>query len=481
MPDIDRPRRVMDLLSERDPWITRAQALPPASAAMAVEDRVPESAAGDAEELTPEMLEELRQSLYAAPHQTLLDAPAILGSKPTIDESMQLIEQAEEALRNEAETVAILEALVANDETYELPEQYQFPGYDPDEIPITPYVHKFEDKADWKGWAVTGAEAWVWRRRHTKPPFPRHSPASPFIYPLNPGPNGLQVALFSDAANGYYHSRYIMKHIAMVQPAAAIHLGDVYYTGRQFELDRYLEAPLQRLLTTTPCFVMNANHEMDHYGVAYFDFVRRKNIQGQQPGFVPQVQEGSYFCLETERYQIIGLDTAYFANGRHTDPECQAWLADRLESGHAAGRINILLSQNEPYDKGSQEPMPLIARDLHDVKHLIDIWFWGDEHYTALYGPGAQTPFIGSCIGHAGFPYYTLPPGGAATPVAPTWWEETGTRFPEELNVRPDMGLNGWCLLGLGDDALTLTYYDWLQRVRNTERFQIANGQLLRG
>jgi len=230
--------------------------------------------------------------------------------------------------------------------------------------------------------------------------------------------------------------------------------------------------PLKDLLPATPCFVMNANHEMDSYGVHYFDYVRRKQS-------AVQPQEGSYFCLQAERYQIIGIDTAFFKNGRHPDAQCQAWLADRLAAGRAAGRINILLSQNEPYHKKSKDVMPLV-QDLKDVKDQIDIWFWGDEHYAALHGPGPQTPFIGSCIGHAGYPYETLEEGGADNEVAPTWWEEKGTRFPKELGVRLDMGLNGWCLLDLGDDALTLTYYDWLQRPRNTQRLRIEQGRLVR-
>jgi hypothetical protein len=447
-------RKVFDLLSERDPWVETMSAEP-------------------ADELTLESVEEIRRLLQEKPQETLLDAPAILGPNPTYEEAMRLIDETEAALRDPAATAVVLESLSNEFEERELPPRHQFPGYDPTHIPITPFARKFETLADAPAWGLTAMKAWVWRRTHPKPAFPRHTDARPFVYPLNARNGRLTVALFSDAANGYYHAQYIMKHVGMVEASAAIHLGDVYYTGREFEVSRYLEAPLKHVLDTTPFFAMNANHEMDSHGTFYFDFLRRKRANA--PAL--QVQEGSYFCLVADKYQVIGIDTAFFANGRHNDAQCRAWLQDRLAEGRAAQKINILLTQNEPYNIGDTAPSKLLDPDLRDVQDQIDIWFWGDQHYAALYGRKAF-PFYGSCIGHAGYPFYTLEEGGAHTDLAPTLWEETEPRFPKDLNWRQDVGNNGWCLLGLGDDALELTYFDWRQRTRKVANFPLQAGRL---
>ncbi|HEX8407500.1 MAG TPA: hypothetical protein VF883_01455, partial [Thermoanaerobaculia bacterium] len=253
-------RKITDLLSERDPWVERMSAEP-------------------AEELTVETIRELRSQLYAKPQETLLDAPAFLGSDPTMADAERLLDQAEAALREPEKTAIALESTSNEFEERDLPPTHRFEGYDPQQIPITPFARKFETIADAPAWGLTAARAWIWRRTHAKPPFPRHSDARPFVYPLTQRNGRLTVALFSDAANGYYHARYIMKHVAAVEASAAIHLGDVYYTGREFEVSRYLEAPLKDVIATTPFFAMNANHEMDSHGIPYFDFLRRKREQ----------------------------------------------------------------------------------------------------------------------------------------------------------------------------------------------------------
>ena len=126
--------------------------------------------------------------------------------------------------------------------------------------------------------------------------------ASDFRYPLRTVGDKATVALFSDWGSGYYYSRYIAKHIAALDAGQAIHLGDVYYTGTQEEFRERFEPSLDKyLLRRMPFFAMNANHEMDTHGIAYFAHLRRKRAQGGQNGYVPQPQEGSYFCLANAR------------------------------------------------------------------------------------------------------------------------------------------------------------------------------------
>jgi hypothetical protein len=285
------------------------------------------------------------------------------------------------------------------------------------------------------------------------------------------------VGLFSDWATGYYHSEYIALHLEALAPGQTIHLGDVYYTGSPKEVENHMEHPLQRqqLLAHRPVWLLNGNHEMMHHGIPFLDFIARKHATnpGQQP------QESTYFCLYNDRYQNIGIDTDYTADGRFPADTQRSWLADRLHEGRANGKVNILLTQHEPYSNGPMQA--LLDADLRQLvlaEQLVDVWFWGDEHYAGLYAPSEETPFIGACIGHGGYPFPTRD-RGSVTPdqkLARLVWWEAAARFPAHLGVRQDVGNNGLCHLELAPDALTLKFIDWRRQLRYHTRLAVTNG-----
>jgi hypothetical protein len=137
-----------------------------------------------------------------------------------------------------------------------------------------------------------------------------------------------------------------------------------------------------------PLYTLNANHEMDTHGLAYFAYLERRR-QPSAGGASIHLQEGSYFCLTSDRYQVIFIDTAFEKNGRLRNGEQKNWLQARLAEGKSANNINILLSQNEPYEMKAQK---LLTDDLATLvankNKMIDLWFWGDQHYCALNLPG---------------------------------------------------------------------------------------------
>jgi len=283
----------------------------------------------------------------------------------------------------------------------------------------------------------------------------------------------VRLALFGDFGTGLYYSRFIARQIAGLHPAYAIHLGDVYYAGQSEEVRSHLADPLQPLLAGTRVFVLNANHEMYAGGVPYFTYLEQKR---QAP--TTQEQEGSYFCLRSDRYSVIALDADYdWRNeGRLLMPTQVRWLEEQLREGRRNGGINILLTQHEPYQLGALEPMPLL-RDLaacakdDQGRWMIDYWFWGDEHYCALFEPTAAAPFVGSCIGHAGHPIYWghviqwADQNAAGNRFARTEWVERDARFPDRI-FDNNRGNPGFCVLELGPTGVGITYYDWLGRER---------------
>lgn len=483
---------IRDIAREQEALETEAAPAPTAKA-MFLTDLAPSRDTGLAELLeqptrAAELVEALQQRLLRDPQACLEAAPAVLGPSPTQSDASELLDDARRSLARPELTFLTLKANRLP-EAPPAPPPEQFPGRDDAEIPINPGLRRFEEAADWDAWALTATYAWGFRLTHRKPVCPPHTvSASAFCYPLRTAGTRATVALFSDWGSGYYHSHYIAKHVAALDAGQAIHLGDVYYTGTQEEFRERFEPALDKyLLKRMPFFAMNANHEMDTHGIAYFEHLRRKRARGGQGGSVEQPQEGSYFCLSNAHYQVIGIDTAYWKNGRCRDElgkGCEMmreWLAQRLQEGRAAGKVNILLSQNEPYEMRAQE----LLADLDFVlrgpgpgsaveRSLVDLWFWGDQHYCALYPPTEQTPFIGSCIGHGGYPYGLKTRDWFERHFVKPAWGETAFRFEQ----RPDRGNNGFCLLEAEPDRLRLRYIDWRRNERCTVDLPVRDGRL---
>lgn len=172
--------------------------------------------------------------------------------------------------------------------------------------------------------------------------------------------------------------------------------------------------------------------------------------------------------------QIIGIDTAYHQNARHAERRLNEWLAIQLERKRTHGTINILLSSNEPYSKKSGDNTELLANDLLPFAHegLIDLWFWGNEHYCALYRRSDDAPFIGSCIGHGGYPYSRIDREDLSGNLrGHARFVETHARFPDATEVRPDRGNNGFAVLTIEPDStIGLDYIDWMRDTRFTTR-----------
>jgi hypothetical protein len=417
--------------------------------------------------LSPEGADELEEALNSDPEGTLAGARKLLDENLTEAELRARIEGARMALRSPETAVPAIEAVSAHlAAANPLPDGFTFEGMDLTEIPIDPGDSKFESSGDWLGWMVgagpfllTSASKAKFRWHNS----PEHA-GSGFTYPLDePGAAPLRVALVSDFGTGRYHSRYIAKQLRAQAFPCAFHLGDVYYAGRRSEFEDYFAAPLDPILGHTQLFALNSNHEMYSGGRPFFEFMDRR--RASHPGM--QKQEGSYFCLRSSKFQIVGIDTAYHSHGRHKEPALLEWLAKTLSEGKDEGRANILLSADHPYKYESDDLTQLLRKDLRQIvdDRLVDLWFWGNTHYCALYDRGPATQFVGSCIGHGGYPYERQKVG-KKTP-APMRFLETAARFPDWTGLRKDRGNNGYCVMSLAaDGSVGLSYVDWMGRPR---------------
>ncbi len=360
-----------------------------------------------------------------------------------------------------------------------MPPEFDFPRYDPENIPLDVESTKFETWADAPGWALMCGPAMLGSAFGSKAPFERASHSRLFHY-ARPAPTAtapVTIALFSDFATGLPHSRYIAKHLThdAARFDCAIHLGDIYYAGRRVEADEYLVKPLARLVETTTLLTLPGNHEMYSNGHAFFEAMHARRAAAPYK----QVQEGSYFSLQYGDYlQIVGIDSDYFDHGRYEDPELRTWLEMVLRWGRQAGRINVLLSGNEAFTYGKKSTTKLFA-DLEPFLPMVDLWFWGNDHYCALFDRTSDMPISG-CIGHGGYPYHlseygldeamSLGPKSYAPPV----WVEAEPRYPRYTGMRQELGNNGYLELSMYlDRRIELVFKDWMAR----ERRRVVLGQ----
>ena len=240
----------------------------------------------------------------------LLHAPAILGQNPQLEDGLKLLNDAEAALRTPRHT---LSALAANraDETYELPEQHRFPGYDPASIPIRPSEKQFETAADAAAWAATAVAACGVSARTPKPNLPL--PAATAEYPLL-ARNGLTtVALFSDWGTGYSTTPGTSRATSFTSGSPRPCTWGTCTHRHRPAIRRAVHAGPGSVIKAMPLYAMNANHEMDSHGIPYLEFLELKRRRGEESGFTPQPQETELLLSGQQRVPVIGIDTAFTA------------------------------------------------------------------------------------------------------------------------------------------------------------------------
>jgi hypothetical protein len=425
----------------------------------------------------------LEERLKETPEEILARARAAWDESLTEDELIQAIADAKAMLESpDTGMMAFTSFAEHARKSQRLPPEFTFDGMNLAEIPIDPGITKFETKRDVARWVIFGGPWVISQPFQPKAKFRwHHGHTSNFVYQMkDPASNAdVEVALVSDFGTGEYQSAYIAKQFRTRNPVFdyVLHLGDVYYAGRQSEFDTNFKPFLDPILARSKVFTLNANHEMYSLGKPYFAYIDERKRKSAL-----QEQEGSYFCLRSGKFQIVAIDTAYFGQGRHREDALQHWLARVLREGRAQNRINILLSSDHAYDYGSTDLASLLDKDLRNVvitEKLVDLWFWGNVHYGALYDRNDALPFIGSCIGHGGYPY-TRKRFGAPTP-AEVRFLETAARFPEWTGLRQDRGNNGYCAMSLRHDgSIGLRYVDWMSHERCITRLAPDGAGVLR-
>jgi calcineurin-like phosphoesterase family protein len=272
--------------------------------------------------------------------------------------------------------------------------------------------------------------------------FIEHTSLSSFQLSL---PDQATVVLFSDWGTAEETARRVMRQITLQRPTHAIHLGDVYYSGTNKEIQRrFLDVIDAEGPPASGCtyLALNSNHEMYSGGHAYFELTLKTRFG----------QEASYFNLRNSRWQLIGLDSGYEDHGLK-DPQ-KEWLAAQLAaSGLASGPKSILLTHHQLFSPFESRAFD---RKLHKkVEPLLGkvfAWFWGHEHKAIIYGrhQGIQA----RCIGHGAIP--------EGVPYGSMQFADVPVVKIDERPGPDGENMHGFAVLRFDGDRLHVDYIDEL-------------------
>lgn len=347
---------------------------------------------------------------------------------------------------------------------------------------------------------------WPWIRKYIRGVFTgryKPFPAYPLdghsgIYPLHSsrGHHSIRLSIAGDWGTGTEEAARIASNISAFQPDYTVHLGDVYYIGDEVEVDenflgiqRTGQIPVQFPRGAVGTLVLPGNHEL--YGGGRPFYTKVLAFGSPNPG---QQQRASFFCLESEHWRILGLDTGYNSAGvpiLGAVPGLRSiktiggdgclerveldWLRSNVRPQERA-KATILLSHHQYFSAFADETFPRPAEQLAELFRGQDLlWFWGHEHRLAvydLYSPDGNIRCFGRCLGHGGMPAEKIGPIHKDVPLR---FYDSRTDYP--IGNGDTAGWNGYANLTISGPHLSVEYRDVENRVLYTESFTAtANG-----
>jgi hypothetical protein len=331
---------------------------------------------------------------------------------------------------------------------------------------------------------------WVWRylkyaftKRY---PFPDYTGSGKSgIYPIAAAPAGkVSIAVAGDWGTGTQEAQTIADLMCNNKPDSdkpdfTIHLGDVYYVGDDQEIAENCFGKSTNGLEGVVwphgrqgSFALNGNHEMYANGKPYFTtFLTSLGMNGDPAG-----QSASFFCLETDQWRILAIDTGYncvgvpilsqipgintipFIGGDcHLENALLSWLRSTVKPQEKP-KATLLLSHHEYFTAFSDYDYTKPAKQLMEFFRSQEvIWIWGHEHRLAIYDKFSKDGGItvyGRCLGHGGMPVDLSPPDRQKAPLR--YYDPRSHQLDDGTAV----GQNGYANITIEQATLTLEYRD---------------------
>lgn len=240
-------------------------------------------------------------------------------------------------------------------------------------------------------------------------------------------PNDAKVGIIGDWGTGMADAEALLVDLLKNhQPAALIHLGDIYYSGTPTECQTYFLQAIQNAFKTAggtpvPVFTIPGNHDYYALGYGFYPMLPQLNA-----GITGANQPASYFCLRTQDggWQFLGMDTGYEDSnpknqidptyaGPWVQPNEVQWHRDKLLNFSGA---TILLSHHQLFTANaningvvsSESEFPYLNPFLLDsfqpfFRDKVAAWLWGHEHNFVLFQNGLFGLSKGRLLGASAF------------------------------------------------------------------------------
>jgi hypothetical protein len=311
-------------------------------------------------------------------------------------------------------------------------------------------------------------------------PYVPYDPATQPNPPMALPGDTVSIALLADWGMGTPVAENVLAQAATalsagdppVQQAAAsllIHMGDIYYAGTTPEceahfVDTVLSAVPTAFTPEFPVYAIPGNHE--YYSGA----------QGYYGTVLPRLagQTNSFFCLRTDQWQVVALDTGYndrdpwtvSTNLTSLTADQEAWLKGVMAS--AGGRGTILLTHHQLFSAAGSVGTangvlygisPNLYQQLSPYFDQIAVWLWGHEHNTVIFKPETGLP-LGRCIGSASIPMLVVQdPYEPAPGLQGVAGLDVPCMEPIQLSNNGTDYAHGFAVLSLAPEQATVNYY----------------------
>jgi predicted phosphodiesterase len=234
-----------------------------------------------------------------------------------------------------------------------------------------------------------------------KVPYKRWQNVGDFIVDYKV-PQKARIAILGDWGTGQPEAKSLLAAIARKKPDVIFHLGDVYYSGTEFEVTNYFLNIWNQILglpqSGIRTFSLSGNHDMYCGGGPYYQMIQSLG------------QPASYFCLRNDDWQFIALDTglhdddAFNSSPTYLEDTEVQWLKDKIDT--AGNRKTVLLSHHQLFTAFEAIAKGWLNEKLNNQLApffpKVAVWFWGHEHNQVIYKRFQGV--LGRCIGHGAYP-----------------------------------------------------------------------------
>jgi predicted phosphodiesterase len=300
------------------------------------------------------------------------------------------------------------------------------------------------------GWLEVAAEYEKFQLQKGKVPYRVYTNIDDFVID-GKLPDKARVAIIGDWGTGDDTAKRILKQIAAKKPHAIIHLGDIYYSCTDFEVDNYFLQIWKNYfdISKQPSFSLSGNHDMFAGGGPYYKMI-------DQLG-----QPASYFCLRHANWQFVAIDTGLHdrvvggTEFTYLEDTEVAWLKRRLDTFKGK---TVLLSHHQLFS-AFEDIIPgkavneKLKGQIGSLLPQVAVWLCGHEHDCVIYKE--QMGVLMRCIGHGAIPV-AIPgaDGPARTPRHPEI-------LIEDVNLGDDGGFynHGYAIMDLDGAQGTISYY----------------------